>query len=246
MKYLLLICSDGVPTPEKAAAVRAHLPAWDEEMERRGILLGGAPLDPPSTAKIVRVRDGKTLVTDGPYAETKEYIAGVDLLDCVTLEEAVEVAAKMPVSWFHAVEVRRFWDGDERLAPVHRTARACGSGTPMPMRYLLTMYLDGIPLQPEAQAAMERDGEAWRAEVESAGVQVFGNALQPPAAAKTVRVRGGKTLVTDGPFAETKEFVGGVDVLSCETFEEAVALAAKNPVAKLQSVEVRRFTHESP
>jgi hypothetical protein len=244
MKYLLLICSDGIPTQEKAAAMQAYLPAWDEEMERRGVLLGGAPLHPPRTAKIVRVRDGKTLVTDGPFAETKEYIAGIDLLDCESLEEALEIAAKMPVSWFHAVELRRFWDGDERLAPVHKAARASGSGTPMPMRYLLTMYLDGVPLQPEAQAAMERDGETWRAEAESAGVQVFGNALQPPDEAKTVRVRGGKTLITDGPFTETKEFVGGVDVLSCGTFEQAVALAAKNPVARLQSIEVRQFMEE--
>jgi hypothetical protein len=244
MKYLLLICSDGIPTQEKAAAMQAHLAAWDEEMERRGVLLGGAPLHPPGTAKIVRVRAGKTLVTDGPFAETKEYVAGIDLLDCESLEEALEIAAKMPVSWFHAVEVRRFWDGDERLAPVHMAARASGSGTPMPMRYLLTMYLDGIPLQPQAQAAMERDGEAWRAEAESAGMQVFGNALQPPDAAKTVRVRGGKTLITDGPFTETKEFVGGVDVLSCESFEQAVALAAKNPVARLQSIEVRQFMED--
>jgi len=244
MKYLLLICSDGVPTEEKAAAMRAHLPAWDEEMMRRGVLLGGAPLHPPRTARTVRVRDGKTLVTDGPFAETKEYIAGIDLVDCESLDEALEIAAKMPVSWFHAVEVRRFWDGDERLAPRHAKARASGSSTALPMRYLLTMCLDGIPLHPDAQAAMDRDGEAWRAEAEGLGVQVFGNALQPPHAAKTVRVRNGKTLITDGPFAETKEFVGGIDVLSCETFDEAIALAAKNPVAHSQMIEVREFVDE--
>jgi hypothetical protein len=244
MKYLLLFCSDGVPTPEKTAAMREHLPAWDEEMHRRGVLLAGAPLRPPSTAKVVRTRGGKTLITDGPFAETKEYIAGIDLLDCESLDEAVEIAAKMPVSWFHAVEVRRFWDGDERLAPVHAAAGAGGGGAPLPMRYLLTMCLDGLPLEPEAQASMERDGEAWRAEVEAAGVQVFGNALQPPEAAKTVRVRDGRTLITDGPFAETKEFVGGVDVLSCETLDDALALAARNPVAHSQSIEVREFMRE--
>jgi hypothetical protein len=61
----------------------------------------------------VRVRDGDLLVADGPFAETKEHIAGLDLLECASLEEAVEVASRHPVARFGTVEVRAFWEDDE-------------------------------------------------------------------------------------------------------------------------------------
>jgi hypothetical protein len=244
MRYLLFICSDEVPTAEKAAAMQRHLPSWIDAMESRGVLIGGARLYPPSTIKQVRSRGGTTTITDGPFAETKEYIAGIDLIEAESLDEAIEVAAKMPVSWFHAVEVRRFWDGSERPSPTYARGGAAADAPAMPMRYLLTMCLGRTTLEAGPQEAMNRDGEAWRAEVEALGVQVFGNALQPPTEARTVRVRGGKTFVTDGPFAETKEYVGGVDVLCCETLDEAIELAAKNPVAKSQMIEVRQFMQD--
>lgn len=80
-------------------------------MERRGVLLLGRPLDLPQTAATVRVRDGETLVSDGPFAEAKEWIAGFDLVECSDLDETIEVAAKGPVSWFKTIEIRSFADG---------------------------------------------------------------------------------------------------------------------------------------
>jgi hypothetical protein len=68
-----------------------------------------------------------------------------------------------------------------------------------------------------------------------------GNQLRNPSTAKTVRVRGGKPFVTDGPFAETKEFVGGFDIIECSSLDEAVEIAAAHPVAQFGSVEVREF-----
>jgi hypothetical protein len=59
--------------------------------------------------------------------------------------------------------------------------------------------------------------------------------------ATTVRVRDGQTLITDGPFIETKEFLAGIDLLNCDTFEEAVGWAAKHPIARFHKIEVRRF-----
>ncbi|WUH94849.1 YciI family protein [Streptomyces sp. NBC_00433] len=109
MKYLLLICSetaDGFPgaTPEDMDAT-----PWVEEMTRRGVRLDGNRTRAAEDATTVRVRNGARLLTDGPYAETKEQMAGFDIIDCADLDEAIEIAAKHPVAKFGMVEVRPFW-----------------------------------------------------------------------------------------------------------------------------------------
>jgi hypothetical protein len=112
MKYLMFICVSETIDPEKAvevgAAMQSGLPAWFEEVERRGVRIMGHALADPSTATTVRVRDGETLLSDGPFAETKEFVGGFDILDCRDLDEAIEIAALHPVSWYHSIEVRPF------------------------------------------------------------------------------------------------------------------------------------------
>ena len=98
VKYLLIVGSEGMAAPEDVAVMQREIPGWVEEMDRRGVRLLGRPLDLPETAATVRVRDGETLVTDGPFTEAKEWIAGFDLLECADLDAAIEVAAKSPVS----------------------------------------------------------------------------------------------------------------------------------------------------
>jgi hypothetical protein len=106
MKYMLLICADeSVQVSPEQAAVEP----WLAEMEDRGVRLHGDRLRPVGDATTVRVRDGETLLSDGPFAETKEQIAGYDVIECADLEEAVEVASKHPVAAFGTVEVRPFW-----------------------------------------------------------------------------------------------------------------------------------------
>ena len=83
--------------------------AWVEEMDRRGIRLQGNQLRPVSDATTVCVRGGEVLIADGPFAETKEQIAGYDIIDCADLDEAIEVASKHPVARFGKLEVRPFW-----------------------------------------------------------------------------------------------------------------------------------------
>src|SRR5580704_12392835 len=104
MKYLMFICVSETTDPERAvevgAAMQSGLPAWFEEVERRGVRIMGHALADPSTATTVRVRDGETLLSDGPFAETKEFVGGFNLLDCADLDEAVEVTAKSPVARF--------------------------------------------------------------------------------------------------------------------------------------------------
>ena len=82
------------------------LDAGLQEMQQRGLLTGGAPLQPTSTATTVRVRDGKTLITDGPFAETKEQLAGFYILNCKDLDEAIEMASKVPDALSGSIEIR--------------------------------------------------------------------------------------------------------------------------------------------
>jgi hypothetical protein len=82
--------------------------AWDEEMAARGILLGGGVLRGASEAKTLKVRNGEVLLTDGPFAETKEQIAGYTVLECADMEEAIEVAARHPTATFGAFELRPY------------------------------------------------------------------------------------------------------------------------------------------
>ena len=97
-------------SPEEAQAARAEeVPKWEAlftELGPSGVLGFGAELDVPSTAKTVRVRDGETVITDGPYAETKEQIGGVVELQCDDLDQAIAIAARIPVVLKASVELR--------------------------------------------------------------------------------------------------------------------------------------------
>jgi hypothetical protein len=244
VKYLLVICGnteysrDGRAAPEELAVMQREIPGWAEEMSGRGVRLLGRELDLPETAATVRVRGGETLVTDGPFAETKEFIAGFNLLECADLDEAIEVAAKCPVSWFHALEIRPFAGGlrlDER-------ASAFGRGEDGAARpYLLIMWRGATPAPPPGDEAVGQEAEAWRQDLRARGLHVLGSALQGPDTATTVRVRDGKTLLSDGPFTQTGEFIAGIDVVSCADRLEAIRLAAAHPVARYHAIEVRPF-----
>lgn len=114
MKYMMLIygVEDDSVSREERAAVAAQHHALMAETHARGLLVGADPLYPTSSATTVRVSDGKPLVTDGPFAETKEQLAGYYVLDCKDLDEALEWAAKIPTSCrggAGCVEVRPIW-----------------------------------------------------------------------------------------------------------------------------------------
>lgn len=111
MRYVLLIGSDksaGASSRDVCRGPEAR--AWVDEMERRGVLVGGELLQPASVATTVRMRDGEVLVSDGPFAETKEQMGGFNLIECVDLDEAIEVASKHPVARFGSIEVRPVWE----------------------------------------------------------------------------------------------------------------------------------------
>ncbi len=114
MRYLLTICEEEkryeTLAPEQASAIMAEYEKFGQEMGSRGVLQGGARLRPTSDATTVRVNDGDVLTSDGPFAETKEQIGGYYVVDCKDLDEAIEVASKIPAARHGAVEVRPIWE----------------------------------------------------------------------------------------------------------------------------------------
>jgi hypothetical protein len=110
VQYLLLIANDESVVPEEDAARLEEYAAFGEEMGKRGVLAGGNRLRPTSDATTVRVRDGEVLTADGPFAETKEQIGGYYLVDCKDLDEAIEVASKIPGARHGTIEVRPTWE----------------------------------------------------------------------------------------------------------------------------------------
>jgi hypothetical protein len=100
VRYLLLLCGDEAAAQRAVdGSVMAGCGDWTEEMRRRGVLRAVEGLRPPGDATTVRVRDDQLLLSDGPFAETKEQIGGYCLIECADLHEAIEVAASWPACW---------------------------------------------------------------------------------------------------------------------------------------------------
>ena len=114
MKYMLLIyfdeAWDGVPLAEREEIYWGQVRVADE-LRATGQYIAGNPLHPASTATSVRVRDGKRLLTDGPFAETREHLGGYMLIDVEDLDAAVAIAAQGPVARVGTVEVRPVREG---------------------------------------------------------------------------------------------------------------------------------------
>jgi hypothetical protein len=114
MRYALLICDEdkrqAEMSEEEVGAQMAGYMAFGEEMTTRGVLQTGERLKPAATATTVRVREGDVLTSDGPFAETKEQLAGFYLVDCKDLDEAIEVASKIPGARHGSIEVRPIWE----------------------------------------------------------------------------------------------------------------------------------------
>ena len=111
------------------------------------------------------------------------------------------------------------------------------------MKYLLLICWDtermNAQVEPDPTETPGDDDMPWVDDLRARGTWIIGDQLAPPRRARTVRVRGGSPVVTDGPFVEAKEAIGGFDLLECESLEEAVAIAAKHPVAEFGTIEVR-------
>lgn len=110
MKYLLMICTDETAEARAPQAAMTEMMkqyfAFTQDAKDKGVYVGGNALQPTSTATTVRVRDGKTITSDGPFTETKEQIGGYYLMECKDLDEAIAWAARIPGASHGAIEVR--------------------------------------------------------------------------------------------------------------------------------------------
>lgn len=110
------------------------------------------------------------------------------------------------------------------------------------MKYMLLMYWNQSEMPeytPEEQREVQRKWMDYNKEAQAAGVLIDTNGLSPAGSATTIRVRDGKTLITDGPFAETHEQMGGYYMLECADLDEAIRWAERIPAAKQGSIEIR-------
>jgi hypothetical protein len=124
VRYLLLIYdeesagTETVPPPseEDVSKVMGDYNAFTRELRDRGVYEGGEALQSVASASTVRLRNGQTLITDGPFMETKEALGGFYLLNCRDLDEALEFAAKCPGAQLGSIEVRPIWEVPSRSA----------------------------------------------------------------------------------------------------------------------------------
>jgi hypothetical protein len=114
MRFVLLVCDDEIQSlPASEAEVQSRYKAFvacEQEMRARGVFVNRERLRPTNTSTTVRKSDGQLVIADGPFAETKEQIAGYFLVDCKDLDEAIEVAALIPAVEYGTIEVRPVWE----------------------------------------------------------------------------------------------------------------------------------------
>ncbi|MBO0870194.1 MAG: hypothetical protein J2P15_16670 [Micromonosporaceae bacterium] len=241
MRYLLLMCGEGrdEPSPAEIVAMPDFI-GWEARLRERGLPHQGVRLRPPGSAATVRLRAAEMLVTDGPFAETREQMGGFEILDCAGPDEAIEVAAGHPGAMHgNRVEVRSLagpaTGGEHALVELARTGPPPGRH-----RYLMMVCLDPAA-QPEPAA--ETIG-GWVEQMSRNGVWRYGQRLGPASEATMVSTMDGKVLTTDGPFAAAAEQIVEIGVLECASLAEATTVAATHPVAAVGCVEVRPFWEE--
>ncbi len=232
MRYLLIHTADPDVAAEWDESENwASFSSWLEETVRAGVNLQGSRLRPTADATTIKIRDGELIITDGPYAETREQVAGYDVLECASLDDAVRWAGRHPHSWLGSIEVRALPDSAPALALPEP-----GDGK---IRYMMLVCTD--PAVDPREFARIEPVDPWVAEMDGRGVRLYGSELEPPGSARTVRVRDSRAIVTDGPFAETKEQIAGFDLLECADLDEAIEVAGRHPMARLGILEVRPF-----
>lgn len=204
-------------TPENPAILAAY-GAFEEELAAAGAYVHGEALEPSPTARSLRKTAAGVLVTDGPFIETREQLGGFYVLECNSIAEAQGYAAKIPAASTGRVEVRPMAGHERRLlAP---------EGKP---RFMALIYGDEsrfVPLgSPEQQSIVSRH-QRFTAQLIDNDEFVTGDGLWLSKTATTVTVRDGETLVTDGPYAETREVLGGYYEFACDSIDRAVELGS--------------------
>ena len=241
MKYMLLIYSpENAWTPEDwTGCVKTSMQIC-KEMAAKGQLISSAPLHPVATASTVRVRDGKRLVTAGPFAETTEQLGGYYLIDVENLDEAIAIACRLPPAQKGTVEIRPLFQLDG--LPAEKHAMESSNSETSPKKFMFLCYDDEEAWRKagtQAHHAAMQEAVALTRRLDSQGQYVSASPLHPVATATSIRIRNGHRIVTDGPFAETSEVMGGYYLIFAKDQSEALEFAAEHSGARLGAVEVR-------
>ncbi len=226
MEFMLLfLARQGAPAGDPDGM--AEMKTFAGELASQGKLRRGAPLVDESAAARVRVRDGKAIVTDGPFAESKEVVAGFWIVEVASREEAIEIAGRAPHARHGIVELHRTQFRDVVADP--------GEGTP----FLMVFRMEPGLTDPDGSKLREMLDFGETLKRDQKFLETAPLAHEPPAA--RVEARGGTILVTDGPFAEAKEAVGGYSLVRLAGRAEAIELAKRYPHARWGLVEVREI-----
>ncbi|MFO0866017.1 MAG: YciI family protein [Gemmataceae bacterium] len=244
MKYMLLIHGpeDAWTEDERTECMLDSLKICDE-LAAKDKLLDVSPLLSVKTAATVRVRQGRVLVTDGPFAETTEHLGGYYIVDLPDLDEAIAIASRLPPVTKGVVEIRPL--AEMPGLPESRRVPDCDARKP----FLLLCYDDESAWEKAGSDALDA-ARAEAAELAQRLAQedryISASPLHSSATATCVRVRNGKRVITDGPFAETHEVLGGFYLIMAEDRDVALRFAAQHSGARLGSVEVRQLFDLTP
>ena len=241
MKYMLLVYSpEDAWTEEERASCMVDSTVVCHELNEKGQFRAASPLHPVKTAASVRVRSGQQLVTSGPFAETKEQLGGYFIIDVPNLDEAIATAVRLPSAKKGTIEVRPIFPLEG--LPPDQFGRLSSRTDPSSLPYMFLCYDDAQAWDEAGPAALQaamQEAVQLTHQLNARGQYVSASPLHPVSTATSVRIREGRRQVTDGPFAETREFLGGYYVILAKDLNEAVAIAAQHSGARVGTVEVR-------
>ncbi len=273
MRVMMLLKSDqkseaGIAPDQK---MMTDMGKYIEQMFEAGVFIGGEGLHPTTHGTRVRISKGKTTIIDGPFAETKEVVAGYFLMKTKDLKEATDWALKIPgepEGGEGELELRPLYETED--FPIDPAEQAGGwrdqeiearqapkePGPEKGARYIFFLKADAnteSKMMPSEKLLQEMG--ALIGEMTDKGVLIAGEGLKPTSEGVKVRVSGGKRTVIDGPFTETKEIVAGFTLYRAQTKEEAIEWARRTLRIHMDGtgidsgeVEVRRIqeTEEIP
>jgi hypothetical protein len=231
---------DAMSKSEQDAMVEECL-TYDDELLASGHWVGlGGSLQSSQRAKTLRQRAGKLIVSDGPFAETKEQLGGFGVFEAKDIDEAAALMSKHPGLRFGTFEIRPI---DEEMTDRCQPKTTPSKGPAGGKKFVCMAY--GDEANWNALSASQRDAlieeciTYGETRLKHAG-WVGGVALQQASTAKTLRSKGGKVLVTDGPYAETKEQLGGVAIFTFRDMDDAVASWSQHACLRVgDTLEVR-------
>ena len=246
MNYVLLIHAAesrfATMSPSETESLMQEYGKYTKDLFATGKAGDCAALEPTHTATHVQVRDGKRIVKDGPFAETREQLGGYYAIAAKTEEEAIDWAAKIPDARGGTIEVRPIPSFDSGPATPYAPE---GKGL---KQYLLLIYEPESRWEniPEAEAgAIYGRYMAFSKSLKEQKKFIAGDRLVTVKKAKSVGVTDGKRVLRDGPFAETREQLGGYYRVFAKDLDEAIAMAAQIPAAETGTIEVRPIADTS-